>query len=74
MSVRIEHDTFGEIEVPGDKYWGAQTERSKRNFPVGKERMPIEVVYGFAQKTRLANHELGKLSDAKKMQSFTLVI
>lgn len=36
MSVRIEHDTFGEIEVPGDKFWGAQTERSKRNFPVGK--------------------------------------
>lgn len=52
MSVRIEHDTFGEIEVPGDKYWGAQTERSKRNFPVGKERMPIEVVYGFAQLKR----------------------
>ncbi|WP_283589492.1 class II fumarate hydratase [Staphylococcus nepalensis] len=69
MSVRIEHDTFGEIEVPADKYWGAQTERSKRNFPVGKERMPIEVVYGFAQLKRgaaLANHELGKLSDAKK--------
>ena len=37
MSVRIEHDTFGEIEVPGDKFWGAQTERSKRNFPVGKQ-------------------------------------
>ena len=52
MSVRIEHDTFGEIEVPGDKFWGAQTERSKRNFPVGKERMPIEVVYGFAQLKR----------------------
>jgi len=69
MSVRIEHDTFGEIEVPSDKYWGAQTERSKRNFPVGKERIPIEVVYGFAQLKRgaaLANHELGKLSDAKK--------
>ena len=69
MSVRIEHDTFGEIEVPADKYWGAQTERSKRNFPVGKEHMPIEVVYGFAQLKRgaaLANHELGKLSDEKK--------
>ena len=38
MSVRIEHDTFGEIEVPADKYWGAQTERSKRNFPVGKRK------------------------------------
>lgn len=69
MSVRIEHDTFGEIEVPADKYWGAQTERSKRNFPVGKERMPIEVVYGFAQLKRaaaLANFDLGKLSEAKK--------
>ena len=44
MSVRIEHDTFGEIEVPGDKYWGAQTEKVS-NFPVGKERMPIEVVW-----------------------------
>ena len=52
---------------------GAQTERSKRNFPVGKEQMPIEVVYGFAQLKRgaaLANHELGKISDAKKMQSY----
>ncbi|HDG8527149.1 TPA: class II fumarate hydratase [Staphylococcus aureus] len=69
MSVRIEHDTFGEIEVPADKYWGAQTERSKRNFPVGKERMPIEVVYGFAQLKRaaaIANFDLGKLSEAKK--------
>ncbi|MFP4921134.1 class II fumarate hydratase [Staphylococcus coagulans] len=69
MSVRIEHDTFGEIEVPADKYWGAQTQRSKQNFPVGKEKMPIEVIYGFAQLKRaaaLANHELGKLSDAKK--------
>ncbi|HDF1652404.1 TPA: class II fumarate hydratase [Staphylococcus aureus] len=69
MSVRIEHDTFGEIEVPADKYWGAQTERSKRNFPVGKERVPIEVVYGFAQLKRaaaLANFDLGKLSEAKK--------
>ncbi|WMZ85681.1 pyridoxal-phosphate dependent enzyme [Staphylococcus pseudintermedius] len=69
MSVRIEHDTFGQIEVPADKYWGAQTQRSKQNFPVGKEKMPIEVVYGFAQLKRaaaLANNELGKLSDAKK--------
>ncbi|REH90650.1 class II fumarate hydratase [Staphylococcus felis] len=69
MSVRIEHDTFGEIEVPADKYWGAQTQRSKQNFPVGKEKMPIEVIYGFAQLKRgaaLANHELDQLSDMKK--------
>ena len=67
MSVRIEHDTFGEIEVPSDKYWGAQTERSKRNFPVGKEHMPIEVIYAQLKRgAALANHELGKLSDTKK--------
>ncbi|RPF58353.1 class II fumarate hydratase [Abyssicoccus albus] len=69
MSVRIERDTIGEIEVPSDKYWGAQTERSKRNFPVGKETMPIEVVYAFAELKKAcasANNELGKLSDMKK--------
>ena len=48
MSYRIEHDTFGEIKVPSEKYWKAQTQRSKQNFPVGKEQMPIEVIYGFA--------------------------
>lgn len=68
MSVRIEHDTFGEIEVPAEKYWGAQTQRSKQNFPVGKEKMPIEVIYGFAHLKRAAavvNKELGQLSEAK---------
>ena len=69
MSVRIERDTIGEIEVPSDKYWGAQTERSKRNFPVGKETMPLEVVYAFAELKKAcasANNELGNLSDMKK--------
>ena len=69
MSYRIEHDTFGEIKVPSDKYWKAQTQRSKQNFPVGKEQMPIEVIYGFAHLKRAAaisNHDLGKLSDDKK--------
>lgn len=68
MSFRIEHDTFGEIQVPADKFWGAQTQRSKQNFPVGKEQMPIEVVYGFAHLKKAAaivNKGLGKLSDAK---------
>lgn len=68
MSVRIEHDTFGEIEVPADKFWGAQTQRSKQNFPVGQEKMPLEVIYGFAQLKKAAaivNKGLGKLSDAK---------
>ena len=68
MTFRIEHDTFGEIKVPADKFWGAQTERSKQNFPVGKEQMPIEVVYGFAHLKKAAaivNLGLGKLSEAK---------
>lgn len=69
MDYRIEHDTFGEIKVPSDKFWKAQTQRSKQNFPVGKEQMPIEVIYGFAHLKRAAaisNHALGKLSDDKK--------
>ena len=48
--VRIEHDSMGEIAVPADKYWGAQTERSRRNFPVGAghETMPEEILRAFA--------------------------
>jgi len=48
MSVRIEKDTMGEVRVPNDKYWGAQTQRSLENFEIGNEKMPREVVYGFA--------------------------
>lgn len=69
MSFRIEHDTIGEIKVPAEKYWGAQTERSRQNFPVGKEKMPIEVVVAFAHLKKAAaisNNSLGKLSDVKK--------
>lgn len=69
MSFRIEHDTIGEIKVPADKYWAAQTERSRQNFPVGKEKMPIEVIVAFAHLKKAAaisNHALGKLSEAKK--------
>ena len=39
--IRIEYDTMGEVEVPADKYWGAQTQRSVENFPIGNERMPL---------------------------------
>ena len=48
-NTRTETDSLGEIEVPVDKYWGAQTERSKRNFPIGdaRERMPIELIHAF---------------------------
>lgn len=69
MSYRIEKDTIGEIKVPGDKYWAAQTQRSLENFPVGKEKMPIEVIVAFAELKKaaaIANHDLGKLETDKK--------
>ncbi|WP_082234734.1 class II fumarate hydratase [Halobacillus massiliensis] len=68
MSYRIEKDTLGEIKVPGDKYWAAQTQRSKENFPIGKEKMPKEVIEGFAvlkKSAALANAELGLLENEK---------
>lgn len=43
MSVRIEKDTMGEVEVPVDAYWGAQTQRSKDNFKIGGQKMPIGI-------------------------------
>ena len=45
---RIEKDTMGEVQVPAERYWGAQTERSRNNFKIGGQRMPIEVIYAFA--------------------------
>ena len=48
MKVRIERDTMGQIEVPDDKYWGAQTQRSIENFKIGGQRMPIEIIRAFA--------------------------
>ncbi|MFD5851714.1 class II fumarate hydratase [Cytobacillus pseudoceanisediminis] len=66
---RIEKDTLGEVKVPADKYWGAQTQRSKDNFKIGIEKMPMEVIYAFAKVKRSAavvNNRLGKLSDDKK--------
>ena len=48
MTYRIEKDTLGEVRVPADKYWGAQTERSRRNFKIGGQRIPIEVIRAFA--------------------------
>lgn len=71
MSYRIEKDTMGEVQVPADKYWGAQTERSRNNFKIGPEAsMPKEIIYAFAylkKAAAMANHELGVLS-ADKMQ------
>ncbi|EIF51872.1 class II fumarate hydratase [Sulfurovum sp. AR] len=68
MDYRIEKDTMGEMQVPADKYWGAQTQRSLHNFEIGNEKMPIEVVYGFANLKKacaLVNHSLGRLNDEK---------
>ena len=49
MSFRTEHDTMGEVQVPADKYWGAQTERSRNNFKIGPEAsMPKEIIAAFA--------------------------
>ena len=47
---RIEHDSMGEVRVPADRYWGAQTERSRNNFPIGsgREPMPEEIIRAFA--------------------------
>ena len=66
--MRIEKDSMGEIQVPGDKYWGAQTERSRRNFNIGWETMPKELITAYAMLKSAAakvNHELGLLSEAK---------
>ncbi|URM32178.1 class II fumarate hydratase [Cytobacillus firmus] len=70
---RIEKDTLGEVKVPADKYWGAQTQRSKDNFKIGIEKMPMEVIYAFARVKRSAavvNNRLGKLSH-DKMEAIT---
>ncbi|MEZ4840099.1 MAG: class II fumarate hydratase [Flavobacteriaceae bacterium] len=70
MKFRIEKDTMGEVKVPADKYWGAQTERSRNNFKIGPEAsMPKEIVYGFAYLKKAAAHancELGVLSKEKR--------
>jgi fumarate hydratase, class II len=68
---RIETDSFGPIEVPADRYWGAQTERSLRNFRIGTERMPIPLIRALAIIKRAAaevNHELGLL-DARRTRA-----
>jgi len=69
MDYRIEKDTMGEVNVPADKYWGAQTERSRNNFKIGPPAsMPLEIVHAFAylkKAAALTNLELGKLPKEK---------
>ena len=70
MSYRTEKDTMGEVKVPADKYWGAQTERSRSNFKIGApSSMPLEIIHGFAylkKAAAFANAELGVLTDKKR--------
>ncbi|WP_282076031.1 class II fumarate hydratase [Maribacter aquivivus] len=70
MKFRIEKDTMGNVEVPKDKYWGAQTERSRNNFKIGPSAsMPLDIVYGFAylkKSAAYANCELGVLAAEKR--------
>ena len=70
MSFRAEKDTLGVVNVPKDKYWGAQTERSRNNFKIGNPgSMPIELIYGFAylkKAAAYANAELGELEENKR--------
>lgn len=70
MEFRIEHDTMGEVKVPAERYWGAQTERSRNNFKIGPEAsMPKEVIYAFAYLKKAAAHancELGVLPAEKR--------
>jgi len=70
MEFRIEKDTMGDVQVPAEKYWGAQTERSRNNFKIGAAAsMPLEVVYGFAYLKKAAAHancKLGVLAEEKR--------
>lgn len=68
MEYRIEKDSMGEIKVPQNRYWGAQTQRSLENFPIGTEVMPREITHAFGilkKATAIANHRLGRLTDEK---------
>ena len=70
MKFRIEKDTMGSVKVPADKYWGAQTERSRNNFKIGAAAtMPLEIIYGFAYLKKAAaytNADLGVLTEEKR--------
>jgi fumarate hydratase class II len=75
MDHRVERDTMGEIKVPAEKLWGAQTQRSFENFKIGIEKMPIEVIRAFSilkKAAAKANNRLGKLDDSK-MQIISIV-
>ncbi|MDA3780968.1 MAG: class II fumarate hydratase [Bacteroidales bacterium] len=69
MNTRIEKDTMGNVEVPAEKYWGAQTQRSKNNFQIGDGTMPNEIInaFGYLKKAAaITNHKLEVLAEDKK--------
>ena len=69
MNYRTEHDSMGEIRVPADKYWGAQTQRSFENFKIGTEKIPGEIIKAFSylkQAAAIANSRLGRMDQKKK--------
>ncbi|MDQ3073349.1 MAG: lyase family protein, partial [Bacteroidota bacterium] len=68
MTFRIERDSLGDVKVPAEKYWAAQTQRSLDNFKIGGHRMPDEIIHAFAtlkKAAAMANHEMGVLSKEK---------
>ena len=68
MEYRIEHDSMGEMKVPADCYWGAQTQRSFQNFRIGTEKMPAEIIRAFTvlkKAAAIANCRLGKLDEKR---------
>ena len=68
MEFRIEHDSMGEVQVPADRYWGAQTQRSFENFKIGIEKIPMEIIRAFAilkKAAPMANNRLGKLDEKR---------
>jgi len=68
MDYRIERDTLGELKVPSEKYWGAQTQRSFQNFKIGKDKMPKDIIKAFAilkKAAAITNNKLGLIDDKR---------
>lgn len=66
MQMRTEHDSMGQVQVPAQHLWGAQTQRSLNNFSIGQERMPAEIIRALTllkKACALANANFGKLTD-----------
>ena len=75
MSDRIERDSMGEVKVPADRYWGAQTQRSYQNFQIGTEKMPLELIRAFSvlkKAAAVANYRLDRL-DEERMELISQV-